>query len=82
MDVAICFETAVGDSLLLVSTSLPAHQVPKFALKFAEVKAFIPGLTLVIAGHTLTEMTFTAGNCRLRGEKVHWHELSREVDDG
>jgi len=39
MDVAICFETAVGDSLLLVSTSLPAHQVPKFALKFAEVKA-------------------------------------------
>ncbi len=82
MDVAICFETAVGDSLLLVSTSLPAHQVPKFALKFAEVKAFIPGLTLVIAGHTLTEMTFNQGHCRLRGELVHWHDLSREVGDG
>lgn len=81
MDVAICFETAVGDSLLLVSTALPAYQVPNFALKFAEVKAFIPGLTLVIAGHTLTEMTFNQGHCSLRGEKVTWHELSKEVGD-
>ncbi len=82
MQVSICFETAVGDSLLLVSTSLPAHQVPNFALKFAEVKAFIPGLTLVVAGYTLTELTFNHGHCRLRGEKVTWHELSKEVDDG
>lgn len=82
MQFQLVFETAVGDSLLLLSGTISPQLLPMMAMRVAELSEFIPGLKVVALDHTITMLTFSQGHCRLHGEKIHWHELSREVDDG
>ncbi len=82
MQFQLVFETAVGDSLLLLSGTISPQLLPLMSMRVADLSEFIPGLKVVALDHTITMLTFSRGHCRLHGEKIHWHELSQEVGDG
>lgn len=78
MQYSLVFETAIGESLLLISGTIHPQRLPMMALRVAELNEFIPGLRVVTLNHSMTQLTFERGNCRLQGEQVFWHQMSKE----
>ncbi len=72
MQWSLCFQTAEGDMVVMLTSSTHPQLFPLLALKVSALQQFIPNLRLVTADHELTEMVFERGNCRLRGEKAHF----------
>lgn len=82
MHYELVFETAIGESFLLIGGDVRPQDFPRLAFLIADLSVFIPGLRIVANGHTLTQMTFERQGVRLQGEPCFWHSESRERDAG
>jgi hypothetical protein len=71
MQFALTLENPLGDAVVILSGTMPAQLLPRFALKVSELQAFIPQLNVLVNGHTLTQLDFYQGHCSLKGEPVH-----------
>ncbi len=59
-----------GDAHTLVTGTLHPQLIPTLCLRVADLAHFIPGLHVIVLDHVTTYLTFTRGNCSLKGEKV------------
>ncbi len=72
MPYQLVFLTPTGDAIVLLSATITPQLLPLMSMRVAELEHYIPGLRVVTLDHELTTLTFTRGDCALRGERIRW----------